>query len=175
MLLVILFIAFWVLLGLAMFFIGIRGGLGGARRTLQPRSRGGRKGVEIILAIVYAGFGIALPFALLDGNHANASSQVGGIKLTAAEKQGRELFGEHCAVCHTLAATSATGQVGPNLDNLRPSLSLVTHTLENGCLPNPPASDPQTCLGQGIMPSGIVVGNDASDVASFVAKVAGKE
>ena len=29
-----------------------------------------------------------------------------------------ELFGENCAVCHTLAAANAVGKVGPNLDQL---------------------------------------------------------
>ncbi|MGI8430592.1 MAG: c-type cytochrome [Solirubrobacteraceae bacterium] len=175
MILVILFLAFWVLLALGLFFIAMRGGLSGARRTFQTQSRAGRRGVGTTFAIVYVGLGIALPVALLDGNHANASSQIGGIKLTAAEKRGRELFGVYCTVCHTLAAASASGKVGPNLDTLAPPLSLVAHTLEYGCLPNPPANDPQTCLGQGIMPPAIVQGKDANDVAQFVAKVAGKE
>ena len=83
-----------------------------------------------------------VPAALLTGNHANASAQVGGIKLTAAEKTGRELFGEHCAVCHTLAAANAVGKVGPNLDMLKPPASLVLHTINNGCLPN--AADPSS-------------------------------
>ena len=116
-----------------------------------------------------------MPVALLTGNHANASSQIGGIKLTVPEKRGRELFGEHCSVCHTLAGANAIGKVGPNLDTLQPPVSLVIHTLAYGCLQNPPANDPQTCLGQGTMPADIVEGKDAQDVAQFVAKVAGKE
>ena len=31
------------------------------------------------------------------------------------------LFSENCASCHTLAAANATGKVGPNLDDLKPS------------------------------------------------------
>ena len=175
MLAIILFLGLWVVLGLGAFFIAIRGGIGGVRATLQTQSRSGRKTAGVIFAILYAGLGIALPYALLTGNHAKASAQIGGIKLSAADKRGRELFGEHCGVCHLLSAASAVGKVGPNLDTLKPPASLVLNTIANGCVQNPPANSPQTCLGQGTMPSQIVEGKDAQDVAAFVAKVAGKE
>jgi sulfite dehydrogenase len=170
------FVAFWVVLAFGLFFVAVRGGPAGARKALQTQSRGGRKGIVLILAIVYIGFGVAIPLAFLTGNHANASNQIGGIKLSSSDKVGRELFGEHCAVCHTLAAANAQGKVGPNLDTLKPPQSLVLHTIQYGCLSNPPStSDPQNCLGQGVMPANVVEGADAQKVASFVAKVAGKE
>jgi mono/diheme cytochrome c family protein len=172
---VVLFIAFWVVMALGLFFIAARGGIGGARATLQSQTRGGRKVAATIFAIVYVGFGVAIPVALLTGNHANANAQIGGIKLTAAEKRGRELFGQYCAVCHTLAAANADGKVGPNLDQLKPPESLVLRTINNGCLQNAGGNSPQACLGYGNMPSAIVQGKDAQDVAAFVAKVAGKE
>jgi mono/diheme cytochrome c family protein len=109
------------------------------------------------------------------GNHANANAQVGGIKLTPGEKIGRELFGEHCGVCHTLAAANAAGKVGPNLDLLKPSESIVLHTIVNGCLPNGSASSGEACLSQGVMPANVVQGRQAQQVAAFVAKVAGNE
>jgi mono/diheme cytochrome c family protein len=169
------FIAFWVLLAFGLFFVAARGGLGGAREALQTQSRTARAAASTMFVVILVAFGIALPLALLIGNHANASSQVGGIKLTAAEKKGRELFGDHCAVCHTLAAANAVGKVGPNLDTLKPPQSLVLNTINNGCLQSPPSNSPQTCLGQGIMPADIVQGQDAEDVSKFVARVAGKE
>lgn len=175
MLSIILFLGFWIVLALGLLFIAIRGGLSGARETLQTQSRGGRKAVWVIFAIVYLGVGFALPLAMLTGNHSKASAQVGGQKLTAAEKRGRELFGEHCAVCHTLAAATAVGKVGPNLDTLQLPESLILHTITNGCLQNPPSSDPTTCLGYGTMPANLVQGRDATDVAQFIQRVAGKE
>ncbi len=175
MLAVVLFLGSWVVLALGLFFIAIRGGLGGARAALQTQSRGGRKAVGITFVIVYVGFGIAVPVAFLSGNHAKASAQIGGIKLNAAEKRGRELFGQNCGVCHTLAGANAVGKVGPNLDSLKPPESLVLNTIANGCVQNPPPNSPETCLGQGTMPSQLVQGKDAQDVAQFVAKVAGKE
>jgi mono/diheme cytochrome c family protein len=176
MLPVIAFIAFWGVLGLGLFFVAIRGGLGGARAAFQTQARGPRKIVGLTFVVTYLGFGVVLPVVFLTGNHANASGQVGGLKLTAAEKTGRELFGQRCAVCHTLSAANAIGKVGPNLDQIQPSESLVLHTIENGCLQSPPANMPQeTCLGQGTMPASVVQGKQASDVAAFVARVAGKE
>jgi hypothetical protein len=171
----ILFLAFWVVLGLVLFFIAVRGGLGGARATLQTQSRGGRRALEVIFVVVYIGFGIAIPQAVLTGNHANASSQFAGIRLTPDEKQGRQLFGQNCGICHTLAAANAVGKVGPNLDMLKPPASLVLNTINNGCVQNPPPNSPQACLGQGNMPAQVVGGKEAQEVASFVGKVAGKE
>jgi hypothetical protein len=170
-----LFAAFWVVLGLGLLLVAVRGGPRGLRATLQTQSRGGRKAVGVSFVIAYVGFGVALPVGFLLGNHDNASAQYSGLKLTAAEKHGRELFGTHCAVCHTLGAANAIGKVGPNLDQIQPSNSLVLHTIDFGCLQNPPPSQPsETCLGQGTMPAGIVQGKDAQDVAAFVSRVAGQ-
>jgi mono/diheme cytochrome c family protein len=129
----------------------------------------------VSFVIIYVAFGIALPAIFLVGNHANANAQVGGMKLTAAEKTGRELFGQHCGLCHTLAAANSIGKIGPNLDTLQPAESLIMHTIVNGCLQNPPSGSSQTCLGNGTMPANILQGSQAQDVAKFVAKVAGKE
>jgi len=37
-----------------------------------------------------------------------------------------------CGSCHTLAAAHATGDVGPNLDDLKPSAALVQRQVTNG-------------------------------------------
>jgi mono/diheme cytochrome c family protein len=169
------FIAFWVLLALALFFIAARGGLGGARATLQSQSREGRRTSTVLFVALYVAFGVAFPLIFLTGNHAKASAQFAGVKLTSDDKHGRELFGQQCGVCHTLAAANSIGKVGPNLDALKPPASLVLNTITNGCLQNPPPSSKQACLGQGNMPANIVQGKDAQDVSNFVAKVAGKE
>jgi len=146
-----------------------------AERPSSADGRGSNRVTGAAFAFVMLGFGIALPLILLTGNHANASRQVGGVTLTAESKSGRLLFGQHCGVCHTLAAANAIGKVGPNLDALKPPKALVLHTIENGCLPNAGAgaTASEVCLGQGVMPSGVVTGQDAIDVASFVAQAAG--
>ena len=73
------------------------------------------------------------------------------------------MFGQHCAICHTLAAANAVGKVGPNLDVLQPPQSLVLTTIKNGL-----------SVGDGTMPPDLVVGKQANDVANFVSTVAGK-
>ncbi|HEY6891569.1 MAG TPA: cytochrome c, partial [Solirubrobacter sp.] len=45
---------------------------------------------------------------------------------------GAKLFSDNCSSCHTLAAAGASGQVGPNLDQLRPGPDLVTRQVNSG-------------------------------------------
>jgi mono/diheme cytochrome c family protein len=169
-----LFIVLFVVLALGVVLIGIRGG--GSRRTTPAADRSSNRLVGVSFVVMLIGFAIVLPALLLTGNHSNASAEIGGMKLTQGQKTGRELFGDHCAVCHTLGAANAVGKIGPNLDTLKPPESLVLHTINNGCLPNASGSNSsEQCLGQGVMPANIVQGQDAQNVASFVARVAGKE
>jgi len=45
---------------------------------------------------------------------------------------GAALFTQNCASCHTLAAADAKGTVGPNLDQLKPSTSVIVRQVTNG-------------------------------------------
>ncbi len=172
MLAVAAFVAFWIVVALGL--VMVAGRAGGARPS-RGVTRAASQSALTLFVVTLAVFGLALPIVMLVGNHNNASAQVGGLKLTSGEKAGRELFGVHCSVCHTLAAANAAGKIGPNLDLIKPSASLVLHTINNGCLPNAPQGSPQTCLGYGVMPSDTVTGRQAREVASFVARVAGNE
>jgi mono/diheme cytochrome c family protein len=165
MLATIAFLAFWVVVGLVLFFIALRGGPRGARATLQSQSRGGRRAATIVFALFYVAIGVAVPLVILVGNGDSASARVGGttIELTAQEQDGRQIFGERCASCHTLAAARADGKVGPNLDKLMPPKGLVEDAVEQG-----------RQRGSGTMPAGIVQGEDVAAVSAFVAAVAGK-
>jgi cytochrome c6 len=69
---------------------------------------------------------------------------------------GKSVFASAgCGGCHTLKAASSTGTVGPNLDQLKPSLSAATKQIKNG--------------GRG-MPafSGQLSDQQIADVAAFV-------
>ncbi|MGB2710837.1 MAG: cytochrome c [Conexibacter sp.] len=166
MLATIAFLAFWVVLGLALFFVAARGGPRGARATLHSQTRSSRRAAAVLFAVFYLAVGVAVPVLILVGNHDSASARVGGasIALTTQEQEGREIFGERCASCHTLAAANADGKVGPNLDELRPPEALVLDAVEKGRL-----------RGAGTMPAALVQGPEAEDVAAFVAAVAGKQ
>ena len=50
----------------------------------------------------------------------------------SASAAGKELFTQNCSNCHTLADAGTKGQVGPNLDQLRPGPDLVTSQVTNG-------------------------------------------
>lgn len=55
---------------------------------------------------------------------------------------GRRVFLEmaqpQCALCHTLAEAKAAGNVGPNLDDLRPEADRVKAAVVNGIGAMPP-------------------------------------
>lgn len=159
------FLAFWVVLGLVLFFIALRGGPRGARAALQSQSRGGRRTATIVFAVFYVAVGVAVPALILVGNHDSAAARIGGttIELTEQEQEGRAIFGEYCASCHTLAAAGADGKVGPNFDQQMPPEGLVADAVERG-----------RQRGNGTMPADIVQGDDVDDVSAFVAAVAGK-
>jgi len=167
---VIVFVLFWVLVGLAVFFVAIRGGAKGARAALHTESTVSRRLVIIGVVILFA-FGLAVPAIVLafNANH-KSSVAVGGVHLTAKEELGRELFSRSCGVCHTLAATKAVGQIGPNLDQ-RVGEDISTPAGRKALVEN--AIQEGRARGLGQMPALLYQGNEAKAVAEFVAAVAG--
>jgi len=160
-----LFILFWVLLGTTLVVVAASGGPAGAReRVLHSQSRRGRRITALVIAVVMIGMGIAVPTLVVAGNEEADQAGDARVKLTAKEKQGRELFGQRCNQCHTLAAADTVGQTGPNLDKLKPPKALVLDAILNG-----------RARGIGTMPAQLVQGEDATNVADFVAAVAGKQ
>ena len=154
----------FVALGLTVLFVAISGGPGGARRRMASQSRGTRRLalVNFLIALVVLGLGIpAAVIATVDNRDDIPEANV--TNLTAGEKTGRQLFGERCANCHTLEAAHAVAQVGPNLDDLRPPKNLVLDAIHNG-----------RARGNGNMAADLVEGQDADDVAAFVAKAVGQ-
>lgn len=49
-----------------------------------------------------------------------------------ASADGKAVFTENCAGCHTLADADASGSVGPNLDDAKPSKDTVATTVKGG-------------------------------------------
>lgn len=58
--------------------------------------------------------------------------------LALGKKVFLELSSPQCALCHTLADAGATGQVGPVLDDLKPSADRVRAAVLNGIGLMPP-------------------------------------
>ena len=73
---------------------------------------------------------------------------------------GKSLFTNTCGGCHALKDAGTTGNVGPDLDSLAPlTAERVAKQIENGGGPMPPK---------------LLTGQDAANVAAYVASVAGK-
>jgi mono/diheme cytochrome c family protein len=154
------FILAFVVVALIVVAAAFSGGRRTADRPSGP-SRTNRRAVGIVVAVLVLGLGVLVP-ALVIAAGKNTKKAPGGVKLTASDERGREIFAQRCATCHTLKAANAVGKVGPNLDNLRPPKALVLDAVQKG-----------RARGQGQMPAGLVDGQDAQQVATFVSKVAG--
>jgi mono/diheme cytochrome c family protein len=163
-------LAVFILLGLGVFFLAIRGGPRGARQALHTESTIGQRLVTLGVTIVFA-FGLVVPALVLafNGEH-KASVAVGGVHLNGEEQKGRELFAHACAVCHTLAAVKSVGRIGPNLDT-RVGEDIATKAGRIALVENAIAEGRARGLGQ--MPALLYEGKEAQDVAKFVAAVAG--
>lgn len=83
---------------------------------------------------------------------------------TAAAPDGRELFIQNCAGCHTLKDAGTTGKVGPNLDESKPTKARVLFMLNNG-----------GGGGLGVMPKfkGTLSDEQLQAVATYVSSAAG--
>jgi mono/diheme cytochrome c family protein len=164
------FVIFWVVLGLAVFFVAMRGGPRGARQSLHTESKGSRRAVMAVVAVVFV-FGLVVPALVLAFNGANkASVAVGGVHLNAEQQHGRVLFSESCAVCHTLAASKSQGHIGPNLD-VRLGAQIPTEAGRKALVLSAIAEGRARGLGQ--MPAQLYQGKDAEAIASFLAATAG--
>ena len=88
-------------------------------------------------------------------------------------RQGAEIFLNHCSGCHTLKVVGAEGGStnvrntertdGPNFNVRVETVDQVLYAIRNGG------------FSGAIMPENIVTGQQAQDVAQFLAKYAGRE
>jgi|tagenome__1003787_1003787.scaffolds.fasta_scaffold20787297_2 cytochrome c551 len=87
-----------------------------------------------------------------------STAPAGGTGNAAA---GKAVFTANCTACHTLADANSKGNVGPNLDQLKPDAATVAHQVANG---------------GGGMPAfkGQLSAQQIQDVAAYVSSVAGK-
>jgi len=154
------FVLAFILLGLSVVGLAMRSGRRGRRRETPAQRNAWTTG--LIIASIIIGIGIPL-WVVVANNDSKAKKVPGGLELNQAQVEGRQIFAERCANCHSLEASNAVGKVGPNLDNMRPPKALILDAIKNG-----------RARGQGQMPAGVVDGKDAENVASYVAAVAGR-
>jgi mono/diheme cytochrome c family protein len=89
----------------------------------------------------------------------------------ANRTNGKSLFVATCQTCHTLLDAGTTGTTGPNLDQAL-GYSCAQGFEESAIYSNVLG---QIDLAAGGMPPDLVTGQDAVDVAAYVASVAGKD
>jgi mono/diheme cytochrome c family protein len=159
----VIFVLAFLVLGLGVVLLAFSGRASVRYRRGAP-TRAGRRFVAVVVAIVVVGLGVAVPLAIgvVNGTD-HAKSAPGGVDLNASQAAGRSVFAKYCSTCHTLKASNAVGKVGPNLDVLHPPKVLILDAIAKG-----------RAQGQGQMPAGLVDGEDAQDVAAYVAAVAGR-
>ena len=112
---------------------------------------------------------IALPVLALALTAAGCGT--GGIASGPSDlNNGKKLFVQQCGGCHTLQAAGTQGKVGPNLDDAfryDRKQGFAESSIENVVLDQIRIAEPP-------MPANLVTGQDAQDVAAYVASVAGK-
>jgi cbb3-type cytochrome c oxidase subunit III len=116
-----------------------------------------------------------------------AGCGTGGVASNAQRpdtQNGQTLFTSSCGGCHTLAAAGTSGTIGPNLDNAFAAAvkeGFSQSSIENDVLDQIRLGSGQVATYttnkkftvQQPMPADIVKGQDAIDVAAYVASVAG--
>jgi len=159
------FLAPWLLIGIGVFFVAFSGGPGAAREAYMTR---GRRAFGIAIVLAYIGIGVAVPAVVIAsrGTREGNSAQLEQTKLRNAKpdiQEGKQLFSESCAACHNLDAVNARGVTGPDLDKIGTvTPARVESAIRIGG------------TGQLRMPARLLQGQNAKDVAEFVAAVAGK-
>jgi mono/diheme cytochrome c family protein len=160
---VLLVIAPFVVLGIGVIFLAFSGGPGGARQA-SHLTRGGRA-FPAVIVLLYLALGVAVP-AVVIASRGESEGGVGPLrteKASTAEQRGKELFISTCKSCHNLDAVQAEGVTGPDLDDLgQLDAKRVRNAIKNGG------------TGQDRMPANLLLGQDAHDVAAYVARVAGQ-
>jgi mono/diheme cytochrome c family protein len=117
----------------------------------------------VIFGVFAVLFGLLLPYWAISKEGGESASPE---KVASSDQEAKELFQTNCGACHTLARAGTDGIVGPDLDDLlgqgtpEANQQRVENAIANGV--------------EGRMPAGILRGEDAELVASFVAREAGQ-
>ena len=132
--------------------------------------------------VTIGGAGLVAAALLAAGCGAGGVASAGQTPDTSA---GQQLFSANCGSCHTLSAAGTTGTIGPNLDNAfaadvaqgfkQSSIeNLVLDQIRLGSGEIATYTTNKKFTVQTPMPANIVKGQDAIDVAAYVASVAGQ-
>jgi mono/diheme cytochrome c family protein len=113
----------------------------------------------------------AIPALLAAVVFAGCDAGTGGIEEGGSASNGKQLFLEECASCHSLADAGSQSTIGPNLDDA--FAGVRQQGFKEDTIRNIVADQIKYAVEP--MPQNLVTGDDAADVAAYVASVAGKE
>jgi mono/diheme cytochrome c family protein len=131
----------------------------------------------IVFGLLIVFLAVLIPWLAFraDGDSANAEPVPGDLKA------GQSLFQTNCGTCHTLYAAGTDGNFAPNLDELLgptgpPEGADAEQTIEatEGRVLNAIEHGVDSSTTSGRMPAGIINGEQAKEVAEFVAATAGE-
>jgi cbb3-type cytochrome c oxidase subunit III len=112
---------------------------------------------------------VALASLALAAAFAAAGCGTVGRSTSGDVSHGKTLFNKQCASCHTLADAGSKGAIGPNLDDAFAKgrdQGFKSSTIQD-------VVRGQIAYAEGVMPKDLVKGDDANDVAAYVAACAG--
>jgi mono/diheme cytochrome c family protein len=114
---------------------------------------------------------VATALLALAGGISACGSQGISVPKSSPYYRGAVLFRDHCSGCHTLAVVGAEGSAtsikdrvktnGPNFNIRKENEEQVLYAIRNGG------------FSGAIMPENLVVGDDAKDIAKFLAQYSG--
>jgi mono/diheme cytochrome c family protein len=114
---------------------------------------------------------VATVLLAVAGGISACGSQGISVPKSSPYYRGAVLFRDHCSGCHTLAVVGAEGSAtsikdrvktnGPNFNIRKENEEQVLYAIRNGG------------FSGAIMPENLVVGDDAKDIAKFLAKYSG--
>ena len=86
---------------------------------------------KIFLVLIFLFFFVS---ACTDPNEVAESESQEAAASVAQMELGLEVFNNkaQCGMCHTLQAAGSEGQIGTNLDQLKPQISQIISTVTNG-------------------------------------------
>lgn len=132
----------------------------------------------IVFGLLVAVLAVLIPWLAF---RSDGDAAAGAESVPADLKAGQSFFQTNCGACHTLYAAGTVGNFAPDLDNLLaptgpPSGSGAQQTIEatRGRVLNAIEDGLDSTTTPGRMPPGILSGEQAEEVAEFVARTAGQ-
>ena len=113
---------------------------------------------RVLAPVTWAAAALTVVLLLAGPSLIGAKADKSAAGAPAAGPQGKAIFVSSCGSCHTLARAKTSGNIGPNLDDLKPDEATVKATVRDG---------------KGTMPAfaGTLSGAEIDAVSAFVAGV----